>query len=119
MCKCNDCGDTVKDTCWCQNKKTPHVHAKLIKAWADSPSLVFQVQVPDGKWVDIVCGPPSWDLSKSYRIKPQPPQELDYASIARSAWLRANEFQWKVCAEAVLKAKAEYDKAVEEFNKGC
>ena len=49
-----------------RNMKTPHKHAKIIKAWADGASI----QVQHGLlWLDI--DQPMWN-DDFYRIKPEP-----------------------------------------------
>jgi len=110
MCKCNDCDDVVKSTCWCQNKKTPHVHAELIKAWADGAEIQFCNN--RGIWTSV--NNPSFYADKKYRIKPQAPQEPVYAMVAYKAWDNTN--LWDGVANAVLKAKYDYDKALKEYN---
>ena len=51
-------------------KPTPHVHAELIKAWADDPMLVIQGMRRDGNWETVRT--PYWDTGDKYRIKPEP-----------------------------------------------
>lgn len=46
----------------------PHVHAALIKAWADGVEI--QLYNTWKEWEDDTC--PSWNPTRSYRIKPQP-----------------------------------------------
>jgi hypothetical protein len=65
--------------------KTPHKHAAVIKAWADGAEI--QCKSPKGYEddVNLACGlkskvlwkwdtisKPSWDVSKEYRVKPEP-----------------------------------------------
>lgn len=48
-------------------EKKPHVHAELIKAWADG------AEIQDWKgsfWQD--CQYPTWNVFHLYRIKPEP-----------------------------------------------
>ena len=54
----------------------PHVHAKLIKAWADGAEI--QVKNDDGVWRDAE---PLWCDYKEYRIKPA-------EKVARWLWAR-------------------------------
>jgi len=51
--------------------KTPHVHAELIKAWADG--AVIQLN-DNGIWKDVY--PYGWDEYLEYRIKPEPKPDL-------------------------------------------
>lgn len=45
---------------------TPHVHAELIKAWADGAEIEFLAA--DNNWYSTV--PSAWDSNKQYRIAP-------------------------------------------------
>jgi hypothetical protein len=45
----------------------PHVHKKLIKAWAQGDTI--QVQYGNGTWKDIIN--PTWKAFSKYRIKPR------------------------------------------------
>ncbi len=49
------------------NEKKPHVHAELIKAWADGAVIEYY---KDGKWCRPMLGP-SWSEGTKYRIKPE------------------------------------------------
>ena len=48
-------------------EKKPHVHAELIKAWADGATVQVLWL---GKWEDCIL--PGWAISSKYRIKPEP-----------------------------------------------
>ena len=48
---------------------TPHIHAKVIKAWADGAKIQWYNSAID-RWSDIVT--PSWNINYKYRIKPEP-----------------------------------------------
>lgn len=50
------------------NVKTPHVHAKSIKAWADGTEIEFLDE--EGVWKKIAT--PSWKVNIVYRVKPVP-----------------------------------------------
>lgn len=52
-----------------QTKKQPHVHADLIKAWADGAEIQFKRE--DGIWFDCHNNKPDWDHRIEYRIKPE------------------------------------------------
>ena len=55
-------------------KTTPHIHAALIKAWADGAKIECRYH-PKGEWFDTES--PSWNLTNEYRIKPEPkPQTI-------------------------------------------
>jgi hypothetical protein len=45
---------------------TPHVHAEVIKAWADGAAV--EMLHTGGKWG--ACGKPMWLTNCSYRVKP-------------------------------------------------
>ena len=67
------------------NKKAPHVHAELIKAWADGAEI--QMKAYDGSWIDDddPCWS-SWDFE--FRIKPQAPKPDDvvYKTTVTPLW---------------------------------
>ena len=48
---------------------TPHIHAKVIKAWADGAKIQWFNSAID-RWSDIAT--PSWNIEFKYRIKPEP-----------------------------------------------
>lgn len=48
--------------------KTPHIHAALIKAWADGATI--ERLGTSGKWNEVIC--PGWEPSATYRVKPEP-----------------------------------------------
>lgn len=48
---------------------TPHVHAALIKAWADGAYIQY-LSAFDGTWQDTIR--PDWRADLQYRIKPKP-----------------------------------------------
>jgi len=54
---------------------TPHIHAKLIKAWADGHAIQYRAVPKQGDWRDA----PEhliWEWSAEYRIKPEPKPDL-------------------------------------------
>lgn len=63
-------------------KNVPHVHAAIIKAWADNPNISLQVRPPpSGKfspmWQDIdKSEAPVWLPLCEYRIKPEPKPDV-------------------------------------------
>lgn len=63
--------------------KTPHVHAALIKQWADGAEIQWYNNVTD-KWEPTGCHAPCWDKTTRYRVKPEPkPVVVLYAMIAK------------------------------------
>lgn len=53
---------------------TPHVHAELIKKWADNPSLpVYTFEVNSGKW-EPIQGNFIWHPQLEYYVGENPPQ---------------------------------------------
>lgn len=50
-------------------KKTPHIHAEFIKAWANGETI--QWQAIDGIWQDCMLNCPKWSEDVNYRIKPE------------------------------------------------
>lgn len=47
----------------------PHVHAEVIKAWADGAEIEVRLNSNRG-WVK--CGRPIWEDEYEYRVKPKP-----------------------------------------------
>ena len=58
----------------------PHIHAALIKAWADGA----EIQLKDkGEWLDIQ--PYGWYCDREYRVKPEPKPD-----IVLLGWIESN-----------------------------
>ena len=51
-----------------------HKHAELIKAWADGAEIQ-QYMINLDEWADCTYNP-SWNVNKTYRIKPEPQTDL-------------------------------------------
>ena len=62
----------------------PHVHAELIKAWADG--AVIGVENSKDNWTRLTFNDPSWYVGKKYRVDPT----CDYA-LAKIAWLGGDD----------------------------
>jgi hypothetical protein len=75
----------------CNEQKKPHVHAALIKAWADG--AIIQVNGVDGSWVDVLNNRPHWIDNMEYRIKPEP--EPDFVRYARIDRLTGHQYWCK------------------------
>jgi hypothetical protein len=50
--------------------KTPHIHADVIKAWADGAEIEVSHNTTSNGW--LPADAPNWSLSCSYRVKPKP-----------------------------------------------
>ena len=57
--------------------KTPHVHAELIKAWADG----FEIEAYQGGGLWKHVSSPSWGSGTTYRIKPEPKPDRVYYGV--------------------------------------
>lgn len=66
--------------------KTPHVHAEMIKQWADEPSKVVQ-HLKNGEWCDLEA--PAWTPGAQYRFRPVP----ETKHIIKEYWFAE---RWKV-----------------------
>ena len=55
-------------------KTTPHVHAEIIKAWADGAEIQFHNGGKLGTWEDTIK--PIWNPQFKYRIKPEPKPDV-------------------------------------------
>lgn len=62
--------------------RTPHVHAELIKAWADGAEIQFR-NSPFNQWVDCADAP-AWCTAAEYRIKPETVRFRNYLWTAQS-----------------------------------
>jgi len=63
--------------------KTPHVHADIIKAWADG-AIIQYWRAPYG-WGDTSGNDPAWCPDAKYRVKPEiKPDYTDTASVYRN-----------------------------------
>ena len=51
-----------------------HKHAELIKAWADGAEIL-QYMINLDEWADCTYDP-SWNVNKTYRIKPEPKPDV-------------------------------------------
>ena len=51
----------------------PHIHAKLIKQWADGAKIQY-FDEDDNKWIDLTN--PHWVETLKYRIKPEPVEDI-------------------------------------------
>ena len=49
--------------------KTPHKHAKEIKAWADGATIQWR-SGPRSNWEDLKYPYPAWNVKYEYRVKP-------------------------------------------------
>ncbi len=75
-CKGSD-GYSIKEVI-SMNKKQPHKHAELIKAWADGAEIQYFSNVSD-EWENYFLGedvPPLWYPNTQYRIKPEPKPDI-------------------------------------------
>lgn len=59
----------------------PHVHAALIKQWADGAEIQWYNNVT-GEWESNKHHAPCWDATTKYRVKPEPkPDVVKYMYI--------------------------------------
>lgn len=84
-----------------------HVHAELIKAWADGAEVEFRYQ--SGLWKATAA--PSWDPFLEYRIKPAPKSlgQIAYDAFPGNYhnWnvlFPDHQNRWEITAQAVKQA---------------
>ena len=65
-------------------ERKPHVHADLIKAWADGHKIQCR-SVVSGDWVDLADHVLRWVKTAEYRIKPEPKTWYQVVCRARSS----------------------------------
>ena len=76
----------------------PHVHAEVIKAWADGAEIEYFSSIPK-QWRPVIH--PSWDPRMLYRVKPQPhkwQKEIDAYAAGKTIqcrWLDENTPVWR------------------------
>lgn len=65
--------------------KVPHVHAEVIKAYADGAQIEFR-HAPNREWEGVAQ--PHFDVGTEYRIKPEPPAypvtQMSIAELTRA-----------------------------------
>ena len=65
-----------------RNKKVPHIHSELIKAWADGAKIQFLGDI-SGTWMDCT---PTWQSHLQYRIKPEPkPDRVAFSNVYKNS----------------------------------
>jgi hypothetical protein len=72
--------------------KTPHVHAEVIKAWADGAEI--EVGDEHGNWFKAAESL-SWNPNVKYRVKPEPKPDHIFYAVA-SLEDRVHKFVGKV-----------------------
>ncbi len=104
MCNCNVA--IAAEACpkgKCLNEaKTPHVHAELIKAWADGAEIEQHFSAEDS-YVWYPVRTPTWGANATYRIKPTPKPLWE---VAKDAFYnsKGDSFDewWINCTLAIL-----------------
>ncbi len=74
-----------------KNAKKPHVHAELIKAWADGATIEYNNEFASSEWREVVK--PAWHSHIRYRVKPEPVIVVKYHGITQSTtegWSNCN-----------------------------
>lgn len=81
---------------------TPHVHAELIKAWADGAEIEYRLS--NGTWSTCAFNTPAWAHHQQYRIK-----QVAKPKVTR--WLWAYKFPqdltWKQTASFLTETEAQ------------
>ena len=54
-------------------ERKPHVHADVIKAWADGATIQYLNHRVE--WENVVRNAPFWEENTEYRVKPEPKPE--------------------------------------------
>lgn len=85
--------------------KTPHKHAKLIKAWADGAEIQLHVTWND-TWMDYKGNEvPAWNPEYEYRIKPEPKPDYVYFAtfdtVEGQKVLDSNITSWKSAMDSL------------------
>lgn len=64
-----------------EHKHTPHVHAEVIKAWADGKPIEWR-RKGDPNWTGLYTPTPVWGDTNEYRVKPE--EVVDYTVVHQS-----------------------------------
>jgi hypothetical protein len=90
--------------------KKPHVHAEIIKAWADGATIQYY---NDGlkDWFDVVNNRPSWNNCHKYRVKPEVKSDAELLWIAFGGASETFRADW--CRESVKF----YEAGVAKYNR--
>jgi len=73
--------------------KTPHVHAELIKAWADGAEI--EAYQGSGSWSYVES--PAWNIGTTYRIKPEPKPDVVYYGVYNPEDARTRVIELEFC----------------------
>jgi hypothetical protein len=77
----------------------PHVHAALIKQWADGADMEYRRLSRSPNWFPAL--PPTWVDDCEYRVKPQPhkwQKEIDAWKAGKMVqWKRVDDKHWNGC----------------------
>lgn len=78
MCECIKVHGVVSPSKGCKEcfPNKPHIHAELIKAWADGAVIERYAGRLKGEAIWNPCPKPTWDSSYVYRIKPTPKPDI-------------------------------------------
>lgn len=68
----------------------PHKHAELIKAWADGAKI--QLLDFQGNWIDSQDNRPVWDVTTTYRIKPESSDLERYGVEVGDVWSSKGDY---------------------------
>lgn len=73
----------------CNKERKPHVHAELIKAWADGCVIEYYSGL-HSKWFEISNHTPIWCPETKYRIKPEQTDLEKYGVEKGDVWDASN-----------------------------
>ncbi len=91
--------------------KKPHVHAEVIKAWADGATIQFWDRV-NKEWDNVFDNNPSWAETEKYRVKPEVKSDAELLWVAFGG---ASESFHNIGKDSFVRQK--YEKAAIEFSR--
>ena len=97
----------------------PHIHAEVIKAWADGAEIEFY-NVLDASWDKTPS--PCWNASMQYRIKPVPKPDIVatiHLSSKGNVWFKADIAPCAMNMVATFDGETHELKSVHMIGKPC
>jgi hypothetical protein len=84
-----------------EKQMKPHIHAEVIKAWADGAEIEMASKSTNDTWIRVST--PNWGITRKYRVKPHDPIMSSYLDFINS-YLNPEDYEiFEAGWEAALK----------------